>query len=172
MSYVESHLQAGERILFRASRGHAWYDKLLAVLLTFLVTPLVLAVYAFAMGFLLQVISTLLPSGPESQLALALLVVGMLGVIPLMTVYTQIVDFIAFWQTDVALTDRRLFGRALGRNRFWLRTIDIPTQDIARVHRYRLSALVCVDRKSTRRAEVFGPLKGLGRFVDECKRWE
>jgi len=172
MSFVESHLQSGERILYRANRGHTWYDILLAIVLTFLVAPLALALYMFAMNFLIQIIAAILPSGPEGQLVLMLLIVGLMVITPLLAVYSQIVDFIAFWQTDVVLTDRRLFGRALGRNRFWLRTIDIPTQDIACAHRYRLSALLCVDRRSTRHSEVFGPFKGLRRFVDECKRWE
>lgn len=172
MSYIDSHLQSGERILYRANRGHAWYDILWAIVSTFLVTPLVLAFYTFVMSLFLRSIAALLPGGPESQLFMAGLAILMMAVIPLMAVYTQIVDFVAFWQTDVALTDRRLFGRAPGRNRFWLRTIDIPTQDIACAHRYRLSTLLCVDRKSTRHSEVFGPFKGLRHLVDECKRWE
>lgn len=172
MSYIDSHLQSGERILYRANRGHAWYDVLLAIVLAFLVTPLALALYMFAMNFLIQTIAAILPSGPESQLLLILLIIGLMVITPLLAIYSQIVDFVAFWQTDVALTDRRLFGRALGRNRFRLRTIDIPTQDIACAHRYRLSALLCVDRKSTRHSEVFGPFKSLRHLVDECKRWE
>lgn len=172
MSYVESHLQAGERILYHADRGHAWYDILWAIVSTFLIAPLVLAFYTFVMSLFLRGIAALLPGGPESQLFMAGLAILMMAVIPLMAVYTQIVDFVAFWQTDLALTDRRLFGRAPGRNRFWVHTIDIPIQDVAHVHRYRLSSLVSVDRKSTRHREIFGPIKALGRFLDECKRWE
>lgn len=78
MSFVESHLQSGERILYRANRGHTWYDILLAIVLTFLVAPLALALYMFAMNFLIQIIAAILPSGPEGQLVLMLLIVGLM----------------------------------------------------------------------------------------------
>ncbi len=170
MPYVDSHLQAGEQVLYRVNRGRAWYDYLLAFAMLFVLAPLVLGVYFFAMIIVTRSIATSLPTGPEGALIAALVGLVILVFVPLFAAISAIVEFVAFWLTDMALTDRRILGRALGRNRIWLRTVDIPVQDIAKVHRFRLSALMTIERKSTRHAQVLGPFKDCNGFIARCEQ--
>lgn len=172
MSYVDSHLQAGEQILYRINRGRAWYDYLWAFVSFLLLTPLVLSIYIFGMTLTVRVIAASLPASPEGELITALVALALLAFMPVLAVISQGVEFVAFWLTDVALTDRRILGRALGRNRLWLRTFDIPAQDVAKVHRFRLSSLVAIERKSTRRAAVLGPFKDFKGFIARCEQRE
>jgi hypothetical protein len=114
MSYITSQLQPGEQVLFRINRGRKWYHYLLLVIEYCILIPFL---FWMLLYFLVPILGAFLPQ------AAALLSVG--GLLLLLSL-TLLLDFIHFLVDDIALTDRRIVGRAQGAMTWVFKKIDVP----------------------------------------------
>jgi hypothetical protein len=119
MSYIESQLQPGEQVLFRINRGRKWYHYILLVIEYFILAPFL---FWITLYFLVPILGRFLPQ------AAALLSVG--GLLFLLSL-GLLLDFMHFLLDDIALTDRRIVGRAQGTTTLAFQKIDVPLSVIA-----------------------------------------
>ena len=117
MSYIKSRLQPGERVIFRIRRGRKWHHYLSMFILYFIALPLIL----WAMMIFVAPIIRALP-----QPAGMLLESGFLLLISI----AVLLDFIHFFVDELALTNTRIIGRAMGATNWVFRKIDLPLSGI------------------------------------------
>ena len=118
MSYITAQLQPGEEVLFRIKRGRKWYDYLGVVIVYFILIPFVFGVILY---FLVPILGAILPQ------TTALLSVG--GLMLLLSL-ALLLDLIHFLVDEIALTDRRIVGRAQGKTTLVFQKIDMPLSAI------------------------------------------
>jgi len=157
MGYIDSNLQPGEQVLLRIRRGRKWYHVLLLILGYLVLVPLT---FLIIWNVLLPYLMAVLPA----RIAL-LIVLGSLGLITIALFF----DFIHFLVDEIALTDRRVFGRAQGLSAWLFPIVDLPLSLIDSVNPGMKINCFDIRLKDGKRPVTIANLSGINEFVTKLE---
>lgn len=125
MTYIDQHLQPGEIILDRIQRSRKWSDVLLSFIVDALAVLAVLYMFdqvqrLFVEGYIRSSVSF----GGGKFMVINLF----LGILPFALILALVLDFVFTFFVELALTDRRVFGRISGLA--WLKEISIGLDEV------------------------------------------
>ena len=125
LSYLEAHLQPGERLVCQLKHSRKWHS-----LLRNLLANIALAVATFFLFRFLERSLAVSYVAPDHFLGRTQFIVINLfiGVVPILVFLALVQDFVYTFFTELVLTDRRIFGRVNGLLR--LKELDIPLDEM------------------------------------------
>ncbi len=137
MSYINSKLHPGERVIFRITQGRKWYHYLIFFIEYFILLPILFWVI---LTFGVPIISAYLPQ-PVVMISISSFL--------LLISFPLLLNFIHFLVDELALTDTRVIGRALGATVLVFQKIDLPLSEIeSAVVTGSILKIQCKDGKS------------------------
>ena len=111
MNYIQQHLQPGEKILFQINRGRKWQQ----ICLTLVVDLAMLAAMWLVFPLLQRTfLESYITPGKIFGRAEFIVINLFLGIVPTLVAAALIYDFICSFFIELALSDRRVFGRVAG----------------------------------------------------------
>ena len=128
MSYIESQLQPGEQVMFRINRGKNWYHYLLTFIMNCIIMPITVSVMLYFISLLAAAFLPRVTASGSTTLD-AMIPLGILLFflgLALFIMLAVLLDLIHFFTDELALTNRRIVGRAQGQAVWSFQKVNLP----------------------------------------------
>lgn len=128
VSYIDQHLEPGERVLYCIQRSRKWTDLALTLAVDILAVLSVWLIFnQLQRAFVESYIRSTLPFEGAEFMVINLF----LGILPFVFILGLAVDFILSFFAQLALTDGRIIGRVSGP--FWMKEISFWLDEVEQV---------------------------------------